>query len=142
MPPLSNVKNRQGTRLLASAVAALWLAGQLSGTLHLLSAPHTFCWEHGDFVDAEASSAHLDALVASKAPDVEKSLQTSNPESFGHSHEHCAVSATRRQPGPLKSISAATVGIVSGPETISISIVTPLSSFLLLRLAPKNSPPV
>jgi hypothetical protein len=133
-------------RVLALAVAALWVAGQASGVLHLVFVPHVFCAEHGEFLDASPGDDSGPGAEARSTVSPEGALVEagSTEARAAHGHEHCLVTArcrrqlasTFRQPEPVQ-----TVCLIAQRESV---VDNPYGSLVdeLFRLAPKNSPPV
>jgi len=143
----ASIKRAEGTsrRALAFAVAAVWLAAQVSGVLHSVFVPHIFCAEHGEFVDADRSDdSAAGGQVQSNASRDGDWVQSARSETAGvHGHEHCLVAArarrqvasTVRQPEPVRNSS-----LITEREWVVDTARRSLDR--LFRLAPKNSPPL
>jgi hypothetical protein len=114
----------------------LFLQGSTGG--HLLLVEHTRCAEHGELVHGNSLHHHAsDDLVGPNDPAV-SGIARGTAEG---SHEHCALSADRRDalhliPGPRIVAYADAAGEVSEPPT-----TRPTADLGRFRIAPKNSPP-
>jgi hypothetical protein len=129
-------------RCLAFVVAAIALASQLSSLAHHLLVAHAVCPRHGEWMHADELAAHESSTVDASQADA-LATWSALPTDNGHEHEHCAVVSDRRQSLAAQARSrivspAADVAHVAmgGPCEASTGSVP------LLRLAPKNSPPV
>ena len=115
---------------------ALLLQGSSGG--HMLLVEHTRCAEHGDLVHA-GEAHHHDAST-----DVEPggpAFETVSDEASDAAHEHCALTADRRD-----ALSAIVEAQVSSCRIEGSESVRPAEPFVLVaakrfRVAPKNSPP-
>jgi hypothetical protein len=110
---------------------------QLVGVLHLATARHGVCWEHGVVVDLDAASRGVEAVAApvgiGRAPfSVVRSDQ----------HPHCPALWLLRQ--ARLEVGSSTPVVASGPPRLVVTSPEPVAapSGWALRQAPKHSPPV
>ena len=127
------------TRVLMASLALLCLACQATTFAHLLLVTHAACAEHGELIDAR-SDASVVTVPATPIADAALLATAGAPQS--HTHDHCAVVATRRddvrenQPAVLLINRA-------GPDQPSRPVAeVPAAAIRLLDIAPKSSPPV
>lgn len=124
------------------SLAALCLFAQLSGLAHLAIVPHVTCAEHGELIEASASTS--DWSIHSSSPGESFEICSVEPgleAAAEHSHDHCAVTSMRRTPGcPLGPTSTEMSAPVEQPRRVGREprVHTALP---LLALAPKSSPP-
>ena len=119
-----------------AGMLGLFLQGSNGG--HMLVVEHSRCAEHGELVhggDAHphvaAAHTHGDSAAVHGTPD----------DGSNEAHEHCALSVDRRD-APL-SIVARVVSTRSVPAAPDLAVVDAVvvARTVLLRLAPKTSPP-
>ncbi len=125
-------------QIFSFALAAMFLAAQVSSFTHELLVQHVTCAEHGELI-------HVDGSVAPAAlPPLETSALTSALPGLttGHGHEHCLACTARREQLILSGPSATLPGPVASKAVVGVArgSFSPLP-VALLRLAPKNSPP-
>lgn len=125
------------SRTAALVLAALFVTGQAALFTHQLLVPHQLCAEHdGELIHVEASRA---APVAPDAPAWMRAQTTPG----SHGHEHCTAFASRREdaltPPAPPCVNAAAPAT---PKLLAQTDAPALARDCLLRLAPKNSPPV
>lgn len=119
------------------ALAAMFLASQVSSFTHELLVKHVTCLEHGERLHAEDG-------VASHVPEADSpALMASPAEVSGHGHEHCLATAARREElGVPPAVGVAISAPVARFIASAFEVVVTESPVALLRLAPKASPPV
>jgi hypothetical protein len=130
------------TRCLAFVVAAIVLASQLSSLAHHLLVAHAVCPRHGEWIHADELAAHESSAADASQADA-PAAWSALPTDSAHEHEHCAVVSDRRQSlaaqarsqivSPVDDVAHVAIGRTCAASTGSVP---------LLRLAPKNSPPV
>jgi hypothetical protein len=129
-------ERRTSPRWLSLCAAALALL-QLGGFLHLATAPHGVCWEHGVVVDLEAatsggeSAAVPEGLARAVVPLVRPG-----------EHPHCPALWVQR---PARLEVATTSVVVGSPQhraVVAAPEQLPPPAGWALRHAPKQSPPV
>ena len=118
------------------SLLAIILQGSTGG--HMLLVEHVRCAEHGDLVHSGEGHAHQSELHTETEVAAIDGGTDSGPED---AHEHCAMSADRRDaPAPLADAQQI-AGAHAADATVSL-IASPLATTApLYRLAPKNSPP-
>lgn len=123
---------------LASVLLAL--GADLAGGLHLATVQHVVCPVHGELLH-EAGSDH--AAHAIEAGTVQDGLARVAPEQDEETHEVCdgVVTVREEQPG-LTGPSPQALPLMQRTGTQTPFSTHALSSVPLLRLAPKQSPPV
>jgi hypothetical protein len=126
---------RASARLGASALVAVLLCAQLGGALHFAVVQHVSCAEHGELVeigaDADARAARVATHETVRADDTTI-----------HGHDHCAVSAIRREPIHSVAPLALAARLPNAAITdASIARHEPPRAIAILDLAPKSSPP-
>jgi hypothetical protein len=134
------VRKHSVMRVVASVLATVALAGQVTSFAHLVLVRHVTCAEHGELVEvgkthvvarpAHGPSQPIDAFVAAAAADE-------------HGHEHCLIAPMRRDriaAGAPESFDSAHIDAYGTVGVIVADEVTPPIAVILL--APKNSPPV
>lgn len=131
----------KSTRVLMASLAVLCLACQASTLVHLVVVAHVPCAEHGELIDvrAEAPLARAAVPVLGAAS---VALVSPAAEPPPHSHDHCAVLATRRENArvsqpPLLVLDRA---VVAQPRCTAEA--TSPAAMRPLDVAPKSSPPV
>ncbi len=121
--------------LCAAAVVLL----QLTGMLHLASAPHGLCPEHGVLVDLEAGAPRVDAAPGPALPGLERAPLAAIR---ADAHPHCSalwVMRAARTEVPLPGVAVVSEDEVFRPRA---PVAVPAPDASVLRLAPKHSPPV
>ena len=140
----SRAGRAQALRRGALLLAALAVATQLSGYVHLALVEHTRCAEHGELVESGGHGPV--ALVATsheagRTPDAH--LAASETAPHGHGHEHCLLSPFRRERTPFtSSLSTAPVAEDAARDHAFTAFPPRTHAVPVFRLAPKNSPPV
>jgi hypothetical protein len=130
-------------RILALVLLCLCLAGQLSGFAHLVTVQHAVCPEHGEVVHGPPGGSEVALAPALALGGQLPALSPSSAPAAGHEHDHCLLLSQRRgqavpEPAPRPVRNAAQPARqVPGREVACCA-----RSIALLRLAPKNSPPV
>jgi hypothetical protein len=126
-------------RVVASILATVALAGQVTSFVHLVLVRHVTCAEHGELV--EVGKEHAIAKSARQAAPA--NVVTSESPADAHGHDHCLLAPMRRDriaagsPGSFDSLHVdayGTIGVVAADE-----VAPPIAVILL---APKNSPPL
>lgn len=124
------------------SLAALCLVAQLSGLAHLAIVPHVTCAEHGELLEASASTSTWVIHPSSPGENFEvRSAEPGLEAAAGHSHDHCAVASMRRTPGdPLGPTSTEVSAPVEQLRRVGREprVTTALP---VLAVAPKSSPP-
>jgi hypothetical protein len=121
-------------RYSALALAALAVAGQLFGVVHLALVQHVTCAEHGELIEAGSAS------VQTAAPITGPSVSRAAVE--GHGHDHCAIALLRRQQARVTTARPGPLALALAPHA-SVTIASFSNIAIdILSLAPKNSPPV
>ena len=125
-------------RIVASVLATIALAGQVTSFAHLVLVRHVRCAEHGELVEIGKARAATKATRRNAPTNFVSAESTAD----GHGHEHCLIAPMRRDriaagaPAWLDSLHVdafSTVGVVAEDE-----VAPPIA---LILLAPKNSPP-
>jgi hypothetical protein len=126
-------------RIVASILATVALAGQVTSFAHLVLVRHVTCAEHGEFV--EVGKQHAAAKTPRPAPPT--AVIAVEMPAGEHGHDHCLLAPMRRDrvvagtPGSFDSLHVdayGTIGVVAAGE-----VAPPIA---LVLLAPKNSPPL
>jgi hypothetical protein len=138
---MTAVRKRHGLGLL---LAALWFAGQVAGSLHMLFVPHVFCAEHGELIESEVGQAN--SVRADQSPDSDEatsSLASDVDKLSGvHAHQHCFVASRAQRQAISQHGSQREIEAVRHNSAIQAAGEDPLTLQVpLFRLAPKNSPP-
>ncbi len=115
---------------------ALFLQGSSGG--HMLLVQHTRCADHGELVHPGDAHPH----VAAEHAQPDSAAVHGTPDAGSDkTHEHCSVSANRRD-GLVAIVDApASAHVCAMPHGVAVAhefIVTDPARF---RVAPKNSPP-
>lgn len=127
-------------RAVASVLATVALAGQISSFAHLVLVRHVRCAEHGELVELGRARGIARPVQRERQPNNAFTTEASATE---HGHEHCLIAPMRRDrlaAGAPQSFDSAhidaygTVGVLVADE-----IAPPIA---VIFLAPKNSPPV
>jgi len=119
------------------ALAAMFLASQVSSFTHDLLFTHVTCLEHGERIHAnEALSS------PAPAPGDSPEVTAASTDASGPGHEHCLATAARREESgvpPARQVEE----LAPGKPTVALAAVDVAggTSVALLRLAPKGSPP-
>jgi hypothetical protein len=123
--------------LSASVVTVL----QLAGTSHLAAVGHVIC-EHGDLLEVEekSDSAIGEVLAPPSTTANSKQLQGSHEIRERASHLHCMVQARLRE-SVLRMLILTCQFCESSFYSSGINPQPSQTSLVLLRLAPKQSPP-
>lgn len=129
---------RVGSNGLLIVVLALAGGGQAGSYLHLLTAHHAVCAQHGDLADVAAP----DAAFAACSPREDALPALSVPQAVEPTDHHCLATAGRRESVAL---------VVGDPvrHDVAISAIlprpvaehSPRDADSILRFAPKHSPP-
>jgi hypothetical protein len=120
----------------AVVLAALALLGQLAGFAHLGAVDHVTC-EHGELVDLDR---HATPAVA--AHHDHESAFHADSAAQGREHEHCFVSAMRRERAAVAAhATAPRLLTCDRPRAASAPRCDVAAPIPLLALAPKSSPP-
>ena len=122
-----------GRGLAASALALLFLVGQLASFGHRLWVQHEVCLEHGESIHVEA--------VASAEAGAARELRPSSHAEAAHGHEHCLVWLPRQDSLPRLATSDLSFTPTAHRVDRLTGTVSLRASIELLRLAPKASPP-
>jgi len=126
-------------RVVASVLATLALAGQVTSFAHLVLVRHVTCAEHGELVEVGRDHASAKPTEQRHATNVVTAASTADV----HGHDHCLIAPMRRDriaagaPASFDSIhidAYRTIGVIAADE-----IAPPIAVILL---APKNSPPL
>jgi hypothetical protein len=124
------VHERPTTRLVAGALAALWLALPLAAAVHVTVVAHEFCIEHQALEHTSdgttTTSSDGAAIAASVASDL---------------HDHCLFDEAVLQTARLAR--EAPTAAIAAPDTC---VLTPAAAdhpaMAVLATAPKTSPPL
>jgi len=120
------------------AIAALFLAAQLSTFGHLLFQRHVAC-AHGELIHVDESPAHP---VVAPTEEPELAYRAGPNVASSHAHDHCLTCIAGRE--RLMSVSPAS-GLVLAPVSKDVAGAArgpcAPAPVALLRLAPKSSPP-
>lgn len=122
-------------RVAGLTLAALFVLGQGALFAHQLLVPHQACAEHGgELIHVGSSPAPLfdaAAWLAAPAP------------AAPHGHDHCLAFTSRRaELGPAIQSSTASVCVDGAAVAARQGRHPAVAREVLLRLAPKSSPPV
>ncbi len=131
----------KSTRVLMASLAVLCLACQASTLVHLVVVAHVPCAEHGELIDVRAE-APLAGAAAPVAHAAGLALVSPVAEPPPHSHDHCAVLATRRENALVSQPSLLVLdrAVVAQPRCTPDAAPPP--AMRPLDVAPKSSPPV
>ena len=134
---VNRLRNAPSFAWLVAAVCVLGLtAGDLFRGIHLLSARHVVCVEHGELV-------HLGDLAREETP----SPASGHPEALpggpnAHHHDHCELAAARPStPCTVVLSSALVTHMPFAGEVLSLPALPPGHRASVLTYAPKQSPP-
>jgi hypothetical protein len=122
-------------RRAAAGVLAAWVAiGQLASVAHHAVVVHVTCSEHGEALHLQeasdgASHRHVDPCVR---PTAETTPQ----------HDHCLIAAFRKERCSREAGVVARAFAPAPERSLVAPATTRPSTIPLVRLAPKNSPPV
>jgi hypothetical protein len=128
---------------LSGLLVVLCLLGEASSWLHLVIVRHVVCADHGQLVDVAAGTEHALELTTPREPREGDGVERS--DAFGvaaHGDHHCEFLATLRTRVPVPSAGVEPIPRVSEPLPAPAPALSAGSSFPLLLLAPKASPPV
>jgi len=123
-------------RWLSLCAAALVLL-QLGGVIHLASAPHGVCWEHGVVVELDTASA---GVTTSNGP--EGLARAPVPLVRSSQHPHCPALWVFRQARLESSSSTPVLAPIDHAAVVAIQLDVHLPAAWALHRAPKQSPPV
>lgn len=128
------------TRVVMASLALLCLVAQASTLVHLVLVPHQACAEHGELIDARADGVPVPLARIHHALGSAAAVgRAAAPRA--HSHDHCAVLATRRD-GARASQPSLALDHRAAEELPSPALcVSRPASIRLLDVAPKSSPP-
>jgi hypothetical protein len=128
-------------RLLVTSLAVLCLACQASTLIHLMVVAHVPCVEHGELIDVrpDAPPAVVQPPAAAAA---HFALCAPGPVVPPHSHDHCAVLATRRESALLSQPAQWVLDGAGQASTCRPAEVRSTPALRPLDVAPKSSPPV
>ena len=122
-------------RVAGLALVALFAVGQGALFVHQLLVPHQACAEHG------GELIHVANSRATPLFDAAAWLAAPAPAS-PHGHDHCLAFTSRRtELGPVIQSSTATVSVEPAAVVRPEPGHAALARDVLLRLAPKSSPP-
>ena len=118
--------------------AVLLVLAQLGGVVHLATAPHGVCWEHGVVVDLDAVSRGGESVAAPVGLSA-----AVGPSVRSDQHPHCPALWVTRQARLEVPSSAPVVGTPQHLPVVDAAgqRVSPPDGWAL-RCAPKHSPPV
>jgi hypothetical protein len=122
-------------------VALLSVSSQVLGLAHLLLTRHVVCPEHGELIHVGDAAAH--GLTAAPAEEKTEGSYRGRSESAAFDvHDHCSVSALRREQPSLRQAPATLVNACAPAPVARVahSVACP-SLIAILQLAPKGSPP-
>ena len=119
-----------------AGISGLFLQGSNGG--HMLLVEHSRCAEHGELV--HSGDAHPHVATAHTHGD-SAAVHGTPDDGSNEAHEHCALSVDRRD-APL-SIVAWMVSTRYAPAApdLTVADAVVVTRTVLLRLAPKTSPP-
>ena len=119
-----------------AGLLALLLQGTTGG--HMLLVEHTRCAEHGELVH-DGDRHHHDTVA--HATEDAPAFESSSDESSTSAHEHCALTADRRDAlvTTAESQVCGLVAVVVEERVFEQPLV--LAKAPRFRVAPKNSPP-
>ena len=119
-----------------AGLLAVFLQGSSGG--HMLLVEHTRCAEHGELVHAgEAHHHDASAHVETTAP----AFESVSDEASDAAHEHCALTADRRD-APAAIVEARVLPcLIVGSESARPAEPFAVPTAKRFRVAPKNSPP-
>lgn len=125
----------------ARALASLLLAAQLGAALHFVVVRHDVCPIHGELMEADAPHGHTHALAAFERDRLPRIAGVDAREAL-EGHEHCALTALRRQRASLAASAAQTISPARTPVgTLALDDTPRPWRVAVHRLAPKHSPP-
>ena len=118
------------------ALFALFLQGSSGG--HMLLVEHTRCAEHGELVHQgvaheHAAHAHTDRHTAA--------FESASDEGSDGAHEHCALTADRRDALGTVAESPVLTRVDATMEDVAFARTIFTSGASRIHVAPKNSPP-
>ena len=122
-------------RAVVRAIAIVVLVGQAAAWVHESATPHVTCLEHGEQVHlttqglVAAAPRQGTGLAVEPAP---------TAETAAHAHDHCGLQGQRTTsvPAPARALVSAPLAVSTAPAVPNVG-----PGLLLLRLAPKTSPP-
>jgi hypothetical protein len=117
--------------------AVLLVLAQLGGVVHLATAPHGVCWEHGVVVDLDAAQRGGESVAAPVGLS-----PAAAPAVRSDQHPHCPALWVTRQ--ARIEVSGSTPVVGSGPHLAVLDATGQVISApdgWALRCAPKHSPP-
>jgi hypothetical protein len=116
----------------------LTLLVQGSSGGHMLLVEHTRCAEHGEWVHGHAAHHHA---VGERAKTDGPSWDRSPAAGQEKAHEHCTVSADRRDAVSRLADASLIARIDGTPDREPVLPTRHISKIERFRIAPKNSPP-
>lgn len=119
-----------------AALLVLMLQGSSGG--HLILVEHTRCAEHGDLVHGDGAHHRATAEAADAHGPV---LESPLAQGSGDAHEHCVLSADRRDALAAVCEASLFADATRTPEPFEARVTDLGSGPERFRLAPKNSPP-
>lgn len=131
-------------RLLAVALACLFMLGRLAGSVHLAVVQHSLCPDDGELIHSDGDHQRSVANRLAQKGGALPLLQVGCECPDGHEHEHC-VSGVHREEHSLRPLSSGEAvvqpPVAQGSPDQQHADRSP-KSFRVFRIAPKNSPPV
>jgi len=111
---------------------------QGSSGVHILLVQHTRCPEHGELVHSSRTHHHLLETHADPYPSVSDGTRDASAE---EGHEHCSLSAHRRDALVSFAETGALARILEAPHDVMLADAFVLADSVRFRVAPKTSPP-
>ncbi len=131
-------RGSDAARFAASALALLFLYGQVASYAHLANVRHVRCADHGELIDLHGDQVEAAPADASAGPRL-----IASHDCTSHRHEHCAIAAQRRESSAgAEHHEVATVAPRAVAREFTASPDRPHTPLALYRLAPKTSPPL
>jgi len=117
--------------------AAVLVVFQLGGILHLATAPHGVCWEHGVVVELEAATSFGESAAVAAGI-----ARAAAPHVRSSEHPHCPALWAFRQARLEVTSTAVVVPSQQHGDAFAVPEQLPPPTGWALRQAPKQSPPV
>jgi hypothetical protein len=123
-------------RAVSAALVVVALAAQLASFAHLVLVRHVTCAEHGEMIEV----GHDDEAAATTTRTDVTGLAASSLDS--HGHDHCLLVPMRRDRAGIGLTRSFDSVHVDAYGTIGVRHESISPAIAVLRIAPKNSPPI
>jgi hypothetical protein len=140
--PSAHTHSAFALRFAALALVLLSVGGQVAGVADLLLVRHAVCAEHGELIHVAAAQDAGSPRDGVKVGAASAGYHEAEPREVNDGHDHCGVSALRRERITLAKARAELLGAsITCIEAALVARMAAPASFDLLLLAPKSSPP-